>query len=465
MSSRFIGRQRELAALEAAFAADRSGLIPVYGRRRVGKSTLLLRMLESHPGIFYLGKQAPAELQLAEFLAAASRALDQPLLERLRVEGWKQALETVLDAWRGPGKLVIVLDEFQWIVSASPELPSVLQELWDRRLASSNEALLILCGSYVGFMEREVLGNKSPLFGRRTAQIHLQPFGFREARQFHPGYSLTEAARAYFICGGVPLYLLAFDPARSVEQNIEAQLLDEFAPLFREPDFLLREELRELSSYHAILTTLASGSLPAREVSRRTGIESRNLNYYLNQLVELRYLRRRYPLTGAPPAAKQVRFVLEDPLLRFWFRFVFPNTSALMQMGPRRCFEQRVRPELEPWFGLCFEALCREALPALYEQEGVNAGFEVGEYWDKAVQIDVVGLRDDGWTDIGECKWGKVPSKAALEAEVRRKAQRFDNRRGATLAHRLFVRDARELPDALPGAPRWHGLADLYGES
>jgi uncharacterized protein len=465
MSKPFVGRHRELRVLEDAARAPTSALIPIYGRRRIGKSELILRFLDEHPGIYYLGKQAPAELQIREFLTVAARVLDQPLLAQIQPAGWKQAFETVLDTWSGPGKLVLALDEFQWLCAASPELPSVLQELWDRRLRDRDEAVLILCGSYIGFMEREVLGKRSPLFGRRTAQIPLQPFGYAEARRFHPDYSVTDAARTYFVCGGVPLYLQAFDPARSVEQNIQATLLDEYAPLYREPDFLLREELRELRTYHAILSTLASGSLPARDIATRTGIDARHLHYYLNQLQELRYIRRRYPLTGRRPAARHVRFVLDDPLLRFWFRFVFPHTSFLAQMGAARCFEQRIRPELDAYWGSCFEALCREALPALYEREGVSAAFEVGEYWDKAVQIDLVGLRDDGWIDLGECKWGAVPSHPALEAEIQRKVERYPNPRNATIGRRLFVRDERTVPAPSGEGIRWHHLAELYGEA
>ena len=460
----FLGRQRELELLQDAFQGERSALIPVYGRRRVGKTWLLLRFFHGRRGVFFLGKQAPAPLQLKEFLSIAARELDQPLLARVSLDGWKQALEAVLDAWRGPEKLIIVLDEFQWIVSASPELPSVLQELWDLRLSRSGEALIVLCGSYVGFMEREVLGRKSPLFGRRTAQIHLKPFGFREARLFHPGYSLVDAARTYFICGGVPLYLREFDGARSVEKNIQDNLLTEHSTLHREPDFLLREELRELRSYTAILSTLAAGSLPAREISHKTGIDSRSLNYYLNQLQELGYVRRRYPLTGARPAARDVRFAIDDPLLRFWFRFVFPNISSLLQMGTRRCFSQRIRAGLAPYFGQCFEELCREALPYLYDAEGLTAAFEVGQYWDRSVQIDLVGLRDDNWTDIGECKWGAFRSHKALVEEVRAKARRYQNARNATLGCRLFIRDARRVPAQEIDGVRWHSLADLYGE-
>src|SRR6185436_16063661 len=136
----------------------------------------------------------------------------------------------------------------------------------------SGRIFVILCGSYVGFMEREVLGSKSPLFGRRTTQILLRPFGYREAALFHPSYSNVDRARTYFVCGGLPLYLRMFSPSRSVEMNIAETFLDEYAPLHREADFLLREELRDLAKYHAILTLLAERPMALTEIGAAVGL-------------------------------------------------------------------------------------------------------------------------------------------------------------------------------------------------
>lgn len=459
----FVGRAAELGALQKAWSSADRSFVPIYGRRRIGKSELILRFMQDHPGVYLLGRQVSAEEQLAELMRVAAEAMGQPLLQRIRVEGWRDALEAIVQAWTGPGKLVLALDEFQWIVETSPELPSVLQGLLDRDWRANPNVMLIVSGSYIGFMEREVLGRKSPLFGRRSAQIHLQPFGFREARQFHPDYSLVDAARTWFVCGGVPLYLKAFDARRSVEQNIRATLLDEFAPLHREPDFLLREELREVRSYYSILTALATGSLPMRELAEQTGLPPRSLPYYLDRLVDLRFVRRRWPLTGGRPSARSVRFVLDDALLRFWFRFIWPELSFIARMGPERAFRDRVQPGLDAWFGQRFEDLCREALPALYDDEDVRAGFEVGEYWAKDVQIDVVGLRDDGWTDLGECRWGQVPSRPAVVGELRERAKRYPNKRGASLGLRVFSRSAPTPEKGEELGVRWHGLEDLYG--
>jgi hypothetical protein len=253
-----------------------------------------------------------------------------------------------------------------------------------------------------------------------------------------------------------------FDQAHSVERNIEENFLDEFGPLFREPDFLLREELRDVENYYAVLTAVASGYATNQTIASQTGIPERSLHYYLQQLNSIGYIDRRFPLTGRKPNPKQVRYVLQDSLLRFWFRFVFPNYTFIQQMGPHRAFRERIRPELDTYFGLCFERLCREALPSIYEHEGLSAGFEVGEYWDKQVQIDVVGLRDDNWTDLGECKWGSIKSWNKLLQDLERKAQAYPNIRGATLGKRVFLKkkpgsELKSMPDV-----KCYDLEDLY---
>jgi hypothetical protein len=462
--SGFLGRTRELQVLEQAYRASGGAFIPIYGRRRVGKTELIRKFLERKPAAVYVaGQRVPARLMLREVLNVAAVALDAPLLAQLTPDGWRSALLALESALRGPARLVLALDEFQWMVESSPELPAVLQALWDQRWRDSGRVMLLLCGSFVGFMEREVLGRKAPLFGRRTAQILLKPFGYREAALFHPGYSLVDRARTYFICGGVPLYLKAFDGSRSLESNIIACLLDEYAPLHQEADFLLREELRDISNYHAILLALAEQPMTLTALGAATGL-GHNVQYHLQQLTQLGYVARRYPLTGQRPSKRAVRYALDDPLLRFWFRFVGPNQSRLRVPGPRSTFSQRVRPMLDVYFGSCFERLCREALPWLYEREGVSAAFEIGEFWDRDVQIDVVSLRDDGCIELGECKWGAVKSARGIVRELESKVPKFSNKGVATLVRRIFLRTPLKGKAAPDRSVRWHSLADLYGE-
>lgn len=459
----FFGREREVQALERAYRAPGGAFVPVYGRRRVGKTELLRRFMVGKPAAVYVaGQRVPARLLLRELLRVAADVLDAPLLAQISPEGWRDALLAIETAWRGRGKLVLALDEFQWMVESSPELPAVLQALWDQRWRDSGRVMLILCGSFIGFMEREVLGPKAPLFGRRTAQILLKPFGFREAALFHPAYSIVDQARAYFICGGVPLYLKLFTDDRSIDANILSCLLDEYAPLHHEAEFLLLEELRDLANYHAILLALAERPMSLTEVGTVVGL-GHNVQYHLQHLVRLGYVARRFPLTGERPSKRSVRYVLDDPLLRFWFRFVGPNQSRIFVPGPEATFTQRVRPHLDAYFGTCFERLCREALPFLYEREGITAAFETGEYWDRDVQIDVVGKRDDGVIDLGECKWGAVKSARSVAAELEDRVAHFPNPGNATVVRRAFLRLPVKSPP-VGSRVRWHSLADLYEE-
>lgn len=465
-SGPFLGRKRELAALEAAWRKKGGAFVPIYGRRRVGKSELIRHFLADKTAIYHVGNLAPAGLQIRELMVQAARVLDEPLLAQVAVSDWRQALQIIDERWRGPGKLVLALDEFQWTVGASPELPSLLQELWDRRW-QHGRVMLILCGSFVGFMEREVLGARSPLFGRRTAQIQLAPFGFREAAEFHPRWSRVDQARLWFLVGGVPAYLRAFDPDASVEQGLAAALLSELAPLYREPEFLLREELRDVAGYQAVLYAIAGGAGTPREIAAASGLPERGLHYHLEQLVQLGYVARRRPLTTETAGKRTragLRFALDDALLRTWFRFVFDQRSEIARLGPTAAMTELVRPQLDAFYGAGFERMAREALPLLWEAEGVSGAGHVGEFWGKDVQIDVVGVRRDGWVDLGECRWGAVGSAAALTSELARRVARYPNPRNATLAQRVFVRSHRRGPAATATGVKWHSLDDLYGD-
>jgi len=457
----FIGRTAELDVLERHFASDDSVLLPVYGRRRVGKSELILEFIKNKPAIHFIGKQSPEEAQVREFLEVAAREFREPLLAETAISTWSQALDLVVDRWRGPGKLIVALDEFQWMAAHAEALPSHLQHAWDGNWSRSNKIMLILCGSYVGFMEREVLGGKSPLFGRRSGQILLRPFDYREARRFHPGYGPVDWARTYFLTGGMPYYLQCFDQRLSLEENVITNVLDQYSVLFREPDFLLHQELRDVEKYFAILQTLGARTMAPSDLAKATGIGTGSLGYYRDRLIELGYVDRRHPVVASNRRRPKTVLGVADPLLRFWFTFVYPNLSHLSRVGPRKLFADRIRPELPRYFGACFDLLCREALPLLYLAEGVSADFEVGDYWDKSTQIDVVGLRDDNWIDLGECKWGTVKSVKALVHELEAKVRAYPNQNNATIGRRIFTRD--EVPSrSLPSGWRCHHLAELY---
>lgn len=460
---KFIGRIDEIGALEKAHKSQQSEFFVIYGRRRVGKSELILQFLKKKASIYYLGKKATTVFQINEFLNEASESINEPLLSGYTAENWKTALSIVVDKWSGNEKLIIALDEFQWIAEKSPEILSFIQELWDRNWKNNKKVMLILCGSYIGFMEKELLGKKSPLFGRRTAQILLKPFDFIDAGQFHPNYSYEERAKTFFICGGIPLYLSFFNKNRSVEINIIENILNQYSPLFKEPDFLIREELRDVTNYYAILYAIASGKKYHKEISNQTDIESRGLQYYLKQLMEIGYIKKRYPLSTQPPSTKDVLYDLEDPLLRFWFRYIYPNTSYLAHVGGERVFKDRVKPTLQAYFGSCFERLCRDSIPKIYEKMGVHANYEIGEFWNKNLQIDVVSIRDDRWIDIGECKWGNITSEKSLIKAIEQKRDHYPNPKNFTLSCHVFLNKMTQKKEN--SHVFWHSLKDLYADN
>jgi AAA+ ATPase superfamily predicted ATPase len=332
--------------------------------------------------------------------------------------------------------------------------------LWDREWQHTGKVMLIIAGSYVGFMEREVLGSKQPLGGRRTAQIQLQPFKFTESAKFHPGYSREDQARVYFITGGVPLYLLAFQENLSVAQNIRGTFLNEFAPLSREPEFLLREELQGLQKFQAVLDTLAVGRQSLRDIGKALGLDPRAISYQLGTLMDIGYVEREFPLTKRKPSPKDVRYSLKDALLRFWYRFVFPNLSRIRE-NPNAAFDALIAPQLDSFYGACFERLCREALAQLYLKEAAHASTQVGEYWsNKELQIDVVGIRTDNWIDLGECKWGAVTSVPALVSELEAKVEKYPNPTNATLGRMLFTRRPLQIEKS---GLRHFSLEDMFG--
>ncbi len=461
-SSRFFGRRGELAALERSYAARGSTFVPVYGRRRVGKTELLLRFLRNKPAIYFSATRKLREPQLAELMRAAAAGLRAPHLGEVAPRGWEAALRLVVGAAPRGKKLVLVLDEFQWLCESSPDLPSVLQRLWDLEWQRGSQVMLVLCGSLIGFMEREVLGARSPLYGRRTADLRIEPFDFRDAAQFHPGWSREEQARAHFVCGGIAAYLKRFDAGRSVIQNIADQFFEIDSYFQREPDFLLREELSEVRQAASVLETIALGRRAQKDIALAVGLTPSALAPHLKVLAGLGYLARVAPLSPRPPPRTAVVYRVADPLLRFWFRFVGPNASTARLLPAARAVEQLVLPQWEAFCGEGYERLCREALPALYAAQGIAGRYTVGEYWDRHTQIDVVGLRADGWIDLGECKWAGRTTIASGTAELARTAATYPHGTH-TLRQHLFVRRMPTRARAKVGGELVvHDLQSLY---
>ena len=337
----FIGRTREMDALQRLAAAPGFQFLVLYGRRRVGKTTLLGEFCRGRKAIFFVADEFDAKTSLDRFsrqllVWAGLAELSQPFAS------WDAAFE-FLASRTEQERVILVLDEYPYLAEAYPRISSLLQNLIDHRFAAG-QLFLILCGSSVGFMEREVLGEKSPLFGRRTAQIQLQPLLFAESRLFFPDWKAEDQLGAYGILGGIPQYLKQFDPARTLADNVRERLLEKTAYLYEEPKNLLRQELRQLALYHSILTAVAGGASKISEIADKIGEPSDKAAKYVGTLVDLRILKKELPI-GVPAASRKTIYRMEDefflfgtvlcsrrpvPWLRGWERRSGPPGSSLI---------------------------------------------------------------------------------------------------------------------------------------
>jgi len=435
----FINRQRELAALGRSRASERAELFVLYGRRRVGKTELLRAAFAGKRAIFYVADLGTEAGALAEFTRQVSQFV-YGRADAISPFGSWEAAFSFLAPLAADERLIVVLDEFTYLVAGAPSLPSVLQRLWDAQLRHTR-MMLVLCGSYVGMMERHVLGYRAPLYGRRTGQWQVQPLEFRDARHFLQAFGLVDQVRAYAVLGGVPAYLLQFDDRQPLEVNIAERILTPGTVLFDEPRFLLLEELRDPGRYFAILEAIATGRTRLNEIAQAVGVAPASLSFYLGTLRDLGLVERAVPATERQPdRSKQGLHRLLDPFLRFWFRYVYPNRS-LLERGEMPQVRRQVMDQLDQFTGPVFEAICREHVWHMARAGGL--GFlprTVGSWWDRQEEIDVVALADDAVL-FGECKWTQRPIGTNILEDLRRRTARVPaSGDGRKIIYALFAR-------------------------
>jgi hypothetical protein len=412
----FYNRGRELDALETAFESAGHDFYVVYGRRRVGKTELLKAFCADRPHIYFLAAQEAEHRQREKFVQTVADHFEDRVP---RIDGWEDAFDYLGEKLAAEQRIVVV-DEFPYLVAENNSLPSYLQSFVDDQLQET-DSMLVLCGSSVGTMESEVLGHESPLYGRRTGQIDLQPFSFRQASEVI-GYDFEDAIRSYAITGGMPMYLVLFDYDRSLGENVRSQILSPTAILYNEPEFLLRTELRNPARYMSILEAVATGHTTPNEIAGATGVDSGPLSKYLQTLRRLRLLDREVPVTASPKQSKRSRYRVADEFLRFWFRFVEPNRSSIEE-APAVVYEGTIEPTLPDYVATTFEDVCREAVWAAIRGGALGPYSEVGPWWYGEEEIDVVGLApEDDRILLGECKWTTDPVDHSLVSRLQEKA-------------------------------------------
>lgn len=405
---KFVGREAELASLRRELTRDRPSLLVVLGRRRVGKSRLLIEATSGRPSIYYQATKIAASMSLALFKAEAAKVLGpDPILDS--ISEWYAALVHIEQATaRLPG-LTVTIDEFPYLCEVDSSLPSVIQKFWDHVKTTRSTFNLVLCGSKISFME-ELLAEKNPLHGRQSLSLDVGPLPYRDAARFFPQWSLEERLRAYAIFGGIPFYLNLCDPSESLAANVIDLVLAKGAPLADEPENLLQAELRDVTRYMTILRAIADGCTKSSDIIGRVKEfpSASALTSYLEKLRELRLIRIVRSL-DATERERDRRYFLDDPFLAFWFRFCLPNISALSAGHAEQVWDHSIAPKLDEYMGGLFEWICRDHA-RLYLQEVLPVAAQVvGQIWSGDFDIDVAGRPLDGSMLYGECKWWSDP--------------------------------------------------------
>lgn len=413
----FYDRHGELNALETAFESPGHEFYVVYGRRRVGKTELLKEFCAGRSHLYFLAAQEAESRQREKFTEQVADRFDERVP---RIDDWDEAFDYLGDMLADE-QVVVVIDEFPYLIAENDSLPSYLQSFVDERLRET-DSMLVLCGSSVSTMESDVLGHESPLYGRRTGQIDLQPFTFQQAREAIT-YEMADTIRSYAVTGGTPLYLTLFDYERPLAENIRTHILSPTARLYNEPEFLLRTELRNPARYMSILEAVAMGHTTPNEISGATGIDAGPLSKYLQTLRRLRLIDREVPVTASGTKSKRSRYAVADEFLRFWYRFVEPNRSSIEE-APDVVFSGTIEPALPDHVATTFEAVCREAIWEAIRRSDLEPYSEVGRWWYGEHEIDIVGLApDDDRILLAECKWTADPVGYGLAEALRTKTE------------------------------------------
>lgn len=290
--------------------------------------------------------------------------------------------------------------KISYLAESERSISSLLQKHIDHDWKKT-KLFLILCGSSMSFMENQVLGYKSPLYGRRTAQFKIQPFSFFEAREMCPSFSLTEQAVIYGLTWGVPEYLKHFDGKKSLDENIINLFFSESGRLFEEPSNLLKQEMRSPASYNAIIFAIAQGASQLNQIATKIGMESGACGNLLLSLMELGIVAKQVPVTEKPNSRKTV-YSVNDSFFRFWYRFVFPNISYISRGMGRSVYENFVKKQLTHFMGKVFEDICLQYLYTEKASEQLPFMPEkIGRWWGtnkkekQQEEIDIVCLGSD----------------------------------------------------------------------
>ncbi|MCD6100164.1 MAG: ATP-binding protein [Candidatus Marinimicrobia bacterium] len=412
MIPQFLNREEELRFLEKIHGEEGFKLVVIYGRRRVGKTELIKKFMENKRGCYILLTNESLRENIRYFKECFARTLGREYYEKIEVESLSDLFKYV-DF--GGERFVLALDEFPYLLEINRGLLSTFQKVVDENLSKTN-VMLILSGSSLSMMENDVLGYRSPLYGRNVNVWKLQPFHFRTIYEIFGDIRLS--AEVYYVFGSIPYYLTFYDQSRSLEENIREVILTKGMNLYDEPLILLRQEFRESRIYRLILKYISQGYRTVGKLCSATGMDKSNITKYLDTLRETGFVEHILPFGKKRGGVYEI----SDPFVDFWFRFVYFNRADL-EMGNVEKVLSIFRREKSTYFGYKFEKLIFH----LMRTGSLSPFRKYGSFtrwWHKGEEIDIVGVAEDTLL-VAECKWSDgVDANSALE-KLRKKAERI----------------------------------------
>ena len=418
----FIGREKELNALEKLYVSNKFEFVVIYGRRRVGKTALINKFLDDKKAIYFMGVESNTKQNLENFSKSIIE-YDSGIETETSFLSFQAALEYVFKLSQKE-RLILTIDEFPYVARSSKSLSSTLQLLIDK-YKDSSKLMLILCGSSISYMEDHVLAYKAPLYGRRTAQMKIMPFDFEETCHYFKKFSNEEKALIYGIVGGTPQYLMQMDDTLSVEDNIKNTFLNPISFLYEEPINLLKQEVREPAIYTAIITAIAKGASRMSEISNQINENTNVCSAYIKTLMNLGIIQKETPY--GEKASHKAIYSIEDNMFRFWYRFVLENNSIIAR-GATDLVYKRIEPKLSDSMGKIFEDICKQYLWKQLLTNKCPVEFtSLGRWWGNdpiekcQTEIDIMGEQDKNTALFAECKWtNEKVNQSVLETLVKR---------------------------------------------
>ena len=405
-----LGRKEELNHLNELYKSNAFEFLVMYGRRRVGKTTILQEFAEHSNSIFFPAREKNDALNLDDFSKVVQYHFDHNFIASF--SSWEDAFNYISS--KVEQRTTIIIDEFTYIIKENPSIKSILQHVIDLSWKNKN-IFLILCGSSVSIIENDVMGRKSPLHDRQTSSLEIKPFDYLESSAFFKSYTNEEKLLTYGILGGIPRYLEAFDSNISIQKNIETKIIRNGAYLHEEPDNLLKAELREINVYSSILSAIANGRNKIIDIANFIHEDRTKVAKYLITLQTLRLIEKRVPC-GESETSKKSIYVIKDNFFKFWFRYEFTNNSYYAMLGAKEASKE-IMDDISNLMGDAFEDICKEYIIRLAKQRKLPfIPYHLGKWWGtnpviKAQDdVDLLAIDKTGKKAIFiECKFTSQP--------------------------------------------------------